>query len=174
MAERKVHCPEGGDCWRPDCSIKICIERQTRIFAEQREAEREANFRSDRATRKVVALRVARALFSEHNDLIAANKPGVLKDGNGNIIETSVTFPEGARRGSNKYCREYDDRERLVALVLASKSPQIVTRFCNVMDTMVAETRRMTLTGQKFASEIDEARKGLTLKAADLSLLDDL
>jgi hypothetical protein len=85
-----------------------------------------------------------------------------------------VTFPEGGRRGSKKYYRDYDHRESLVAQVLASKHPPIVTRFCNVMDTMVDETRRRTLTGLKFASEIGEAREGLTLKAADLPLLDDL
>jgi hypothetical protein len=138
MAERKVHCPEtGGDCRSADCAIKICVLRQQRIFSEQRIADWEAHFRSDPVNREVVALKVVRDLFTEHNTLIAANKPGLLKNVNGNIIDAPLTLPERGRKGSQKYRQ----RRRLDAQVLASTNPRISGRFRNAMDSAVAAFR---------------------------------
>jgi hypothetical protein len=136
MGERKVHCPEqGDDCWSADCTIKICVLRQQRIISEQRIADWEAHFRTNPVNREVVALKVVRDLITEHNTLIAANKPGLLKNFNGNIIDTRLPLPERGRTGSKKY-REC---QRLVAQVLGSTKPRIVERFRNEMDSVVRQ-----------------------------------
>lgn len=132
MAERKVHCPEkDGDCRCADCTIKICVLRQERIFSEQRIADWEAHCRH--ANREAAAWRVMRELVDEHNALIDANKPG-LKDKNGNPITTRLRLRERGR-GSRK------QRQDLVSRVLASKNPDTVRRLRNAMSAIVTEER---------------------------------
>jgi hypothetical protein len=136
MNERKVRCPETGhDCASAECSIRICVRYQERIFIEQRMAEWEADRR--RANRDVAAWRAFCDLIAEHNSLIDANKLGVATDVNGNIITKRLRFPNRGR-GSKIF------RRKIVERILTSTKADTVARFHNAMNAILTEERAAT------------------------------
>lgn len=133
MTERKVHCPETGhDCASAECSIRICVRYQERIFTEQRIAEWEAHRRL--ANRDAAAWRAFRELIAEQNALIDANKPGVATDVNGNIITKRLRFPERGR-GSKIF------RQKIIERILVSTKADTITRCRNAMNAILTEER---------------------------------
>jgi hypothetical protein len=93
-------------------------------LAEREKQERDAQRRQ--SIREAAAWRVVRDFFGEHNALIDQNKPGILKDINGNTKTTQLRLPESGR-GSRKL------RRKFIAAVLTSQKPDTIRRFREAM-----------------------------------------
>jgi hypothetical protein len=79
------------------------------------------------------AWQVVRERFAEHNSLIDASRPGVLKNlETQEIVNTRCDLVESGR-GSRKF------KERMVKQVLDSQNPEIVDRFQKVVKVLLAQ-----------------------------------
>lgn len=121
MAQRKtIHCPEDDDdCADPQCSVRVCVQRQARVGDEQRRAKQEAELQAQlqaqrrqnareqemkrevkrrRIVRRRAAMSVLREHVKEHNARIERNEPGIAKGRDGEILNEKAKLPDGKAR----------------------------------------------------------------------------